>query len=102
MNIIKPAKVKNSTKRNTTIKEAEPRKSKKKLRRRMKFKKDDEEDEVERTELDDLSQSRVATHKNLQHIDEVCENIRSSAGLSSFQFIKYDKLSKENNNKVEE
>lgn len=62
--------------------------------------KGDEEDE-EKNEYNDLSQYKVVVNKKLQYIDEVCENIRGSAGFSRFQFVKYDKLSKVDKEKVE-
>lgn len=41
-------------------------------------------------------------YKKPQMLDEVCENIRGSAGLSSFHFIKFDKMSKDDKSKVED
>ena len=78
------------------------RKPKKKPRRSLIINKDDEENEVERTNLDDLSQFRVATLKNPQNVNDVCENVRGSVGLSSFQYVNYDKLRNEIKKKIEE
>ena len=55
-----------------------------------------------RTKSDQLIQFKIATHKNSQNLDKVCDNIRSSAGQSIFLFIKYDELSKIDKIKVEE
>lgn len=73
-----------------------------KPRRRLVVKNNDEEEKAKRTESDDLSQFKIATHKKPQDIDEVCENIRNSVGLSGFHFIKYDALSNVDKKKVEE
>ena len=56
--------------------------------RRRKFitQKDDDEDDVEKIESNDISQFRVAIHKTPKNIDEVCDNIRGSVGLSGFKF----------------
>ena len=44
----------------------------------------------------------MAIHKKPQKIDELCRNIRGITKISRFYFFKYDKLSNENKNKVEQ
>ena len=64
MKTMKVAQVRSSTKRNPITEESKMNRHEKKSRRKLIVQKDDEEDEAEKTELEDLSQVKVATHKN--------------------------------------
>ena len=56
----------------------------------------------ERKELDDISQFQLVSHNPSSDIDNLCENVKNNAYLSSFAHVVFDKLGKINQNKVEE
>ena len=56
----------------------------------------------ERIESDDISQFKVVSHKPLFDLENLCENIRNSADLSSLNHIDFEKLEKEEKNLVED
>ena len=62
-------------------------------------KEDEEEDKID---YDDVKQFKVDVHKCPTNIEEICQNIKSSAGLLGLEFIKYDKLNKTDKLKIEE
>lgn len=85
VNIIKPTQGKILIKRKTTTEEdVEPSNPSKKPRRKLMVEKDEEEEDVDRVEFDDINQFRVFVFKPPKNIDEVCDNIKGSVGLSSF------------------
>ena len=49
-----------------------------------------EEEDEENTDFDDPKKLKVAIHKRMTNIDEICKNIRTSARLLGFKFIKYE------------
>ena len=55
----------------------------------------------ERTELDDVSQLKVVSHKPHFDLENLCENVKNNADLSSLKHIGFDKLRREEKNQVE-
>ena len=59
-------------------------------------------DDEERIKSKDTSQFRITMYKPPKTMDELYENIRGSAGMEDFRFVKYDTLDTINKEKMEE
>ena len=53
-------------------------------------------------EIEDTSQFRVVSHPPKSEIDVICDNIKDNADFSKLRNINFGKLSKEEQNKIEE
>ena len=56
----------------------------------------------ERTKSYDINQFKVVSHNTLSDLENLCENIKNSADLSSFGHVNFDNLGKEEKKQVEE
>ena len=56
----------------------------------------------ERTESEDTSQFRVVSHAPKFDIQKICDNVRDNVDLTGLKNIDFNKLSREDQNKVEE
>ena len=69
-------------------------------RKRRKYVAQPDSDE-ERIESDDNNQFRVVSHPPKSAIDKLCENIRK-ANLNDLKTLDFNKINKEEKNKIEE
>ena len=96
-------KGKNPRNRISDAKGVEQLQHKKKLRRKLVVKLDDDvDDEAKRTKSDELSPFQIIPRKKHQYIDKLCDNVRISIGLDGFKHIKYDTLENIDKEKVEQ
>ena len=56
----------------------------------------------ERTKFDDNSQFRVVSHTPKSNLQNICDNVRDNADFSCLKGLDFNKLSKEEQNMVEE
>lgn len=56
----------------------------------------------EKTKSDDNNQFKSVSHNPLSNLENLCENIKNNASLSSFSHVDFEKLGKVDKNQVEE
>ena len=61
-----------------------------------------ESDDEEKTESEDIIQFRVVSHTPKSDLDNICDNVRNNADFSGLKNIEFNKLSRVDQNKVEE
>ena len=69
-------------------------------KKRIKYVAQPDSDE-EKTKSKDINQFRVVSHPSKSTIDKICENIKN-ADLNDLKSLDFNKLSREEKNKVEE